>query len=128
MKISKKKHIKNFSALKSRIKNPERELLENIEQQLSLSVDSFLILSEEGDPTQIALAFQKAKNDLVKFGPELLRIAVRIGGDLPTVVADFLESVDIVLHGQGMLDEDLITHCLDSTARLKAELKSPKRV
>ena len=99
------------------------QLFERIEQSVSLSLDNFLVLSEEGDPTQIAFALQKAKNEFLKFGPEMHRIAVKMGGDLPTLTADFLESIDVVLHGQGMLSEDLITHCLDSKARLRTELK-----
>ena len=130
MKISKKKHIKKTELVKNRmvIKSHEMELLQKIQQRISLSVDSFLVLSEEGDPTQIAFAFQRAKNEFLKYGPEMLRLSSRIGGDLPAVVVDFLESIDTVLHGKGMLDEELISHCLDSTARLKAELKTPKRL
>jgi hypothetical protein len=110
---------------RNKIKSYEMEQIEKIEQRISLHVDSFLVLSEEGDPTQIALAFQRAKSEFLKGGPEMHRLAVQIGGDLPTIVDDFLESVDVVLHGQGMLNEDLITHCLDLKARLKAELKTP---
>jgi hypothetical protein len=122
MKISKKKQFKKTVLVKN--KSHEMELLKKYERQISLYVDSYLVLSEEGDPTQIALARQKAKNEFLKYGPEIHRIAAEIGGDLSIFVADFLESIDTVLHGQGMLDEDLISHCLDSTARLKAELKS----
>ncbi len=126
MKISKKKQIKKIPTEKNKkvIKTHEMELLEKIEQRISLNVDSFLILSEEGEPTQVALALQKAKNEFSECGPEMHRIAQKLGGDLPTIVAEFLESIEIVLHGQGLLDEDLITHCTDSAARLKAELKT----
>jgi hypothetical protein len=131
MKISKKKHIRKITQVKNTkiAKSHEMELLQSIEQRISMNVDSFLVLSEEGDPTQIALAFQNAKNEFMKLGPEMHRIAIIIGGDLPIFVDDFLESIDIILHGQGMLDEDLISHCLDTSARLKAELKglSPNR-
>lgn len=109
--------------MKKKIKTHELEMLGKIEQRISLNIDSFLALSEEGDPTQIAFAFQKAKNEFLKFGPEMHRIAVQIGGELPNTVDDFLESVDTVLHGTGMLSEETITHCLDLKVRLKNALK-----
>lgn len=115
-KINLEKHTKST-------KSHERQILENLEEHISANVDSFLILSEEGDPTQIALAYQKAKNEFIKFAPQMHRIAEQIGGDLPIFVDDFLESIDSVLHGQGMLDDDQISRCMDTIARLKAKLK-----
>jgi hypothetical protein len=104
-------------------KTHDRQVLENLEQRISLNIDSFFVLSEEGDPAQIALAHQRAKNELMKLGPQMYQIAKKIGGDLQLSVNDFLESVHTVLYGQGMLNEDLISHCLTTAARLKAELK-----
>lgn len=128
MKISRKKQSKKFSVIKNKNnKNLELELLEKLQLQMSLSVDSFLILSEEGSPTQIALAHQKARSDFSQFGPKMSRIAERVGGELPSVVEEFLASIEIILHEKGALDEDLITHCLNSAAKLKAELKAPRR-
>jgi len=101
----------------------ELQMLNDLEKRISLNVGSFLVLTEEGDPTQIALAHQKAKNEFMKFGPEMHKIAMRIGGEIPTVVADFLESIDIILHCSGFLDEDKIAHCYNSTQRLVTELK-----
>lgn len=128
MKIPKKKNIKKIQTVKNKkvIKSHEMEMLEKIEQRISLNVDSFLILSEEGEPTQVALAFQKAKKEFSECGPEMNRLAQKLGGDLPIIVAEFLESIETVLHGQGMLDEDLITHCLDNLARLKTEIYQNK--
>lgn len=128
MKISKKKQIKKIQSIRNKkaIKTHEMEMLEKIEQRISLNVDSFLVLSEEGEPTQVALAYQKAKKEFSECAPEMNRIAQIVGGDLPTIVAEFLESIEIVLHGQGMLDEDLITHCLDNLARLKVEIYQKK--
>lgn len=128
MKNPKKKNIKKIQTVKNKkvIKSHEMEMLEKIEQRISLNVDSFLILSEEGEPTQVALAFQKAKKEFSECGPEMNRLAQKLGGDLPIIVAEFLDSIETVLHGQGMLDEDLITHCLDNLARLKTEIYQNK--
>lgn len=130
MTISKKRISRKYSRKapinenKKWTKTHEHQLLENLEQRISMNVDNFLVLSEEGDPTQIALAHQKAKNEFMKFGPQMHRIAEQMGGDLSVFVDDFLESIHSVLQGQGMLDDDQISHCLKTTARLKAELRN----
>lgn len=100
----------------------EYRLLEKLEQQMSVQVDHFLVLSEEGDPTQIALAHMTAKNELIKLGPVMQQLAQKIGGDLPGAVADFLESVDDVLRGPDAVTEEQISHRIDTTARLKSKL------
>ena len=109
-------------------KSLEVQLIENIEQRISLHVNNFLVLSEEGNPAQIAFAYQTAKNEFLKFAPEMIRLAAKVEGDLPTFVNDFIESIDTILHGKGMLSEDLISRCYDTSARLKAEIKRSVRL
>lgn len=112
----------------NKFKSLDVQLIETIEQRISLNINNFLVLSEEGNPGQIAFAFQTAKNEFLKFAPEMIRLASKVGGDLPTFVNDFIESIDIILHGTGMLNEDLISRCYDTTARLKAEIKRSIRI
>ena len=101
----------------------EMKQIAKLEQQITLQVNNFLVLSELGNPTQIALAYKSAQNEFLSLGPELHRISTKIGGELPNYVADFLESIDTVLHNEGIIDEETITHCLSTSAKLKAELK-----
>jgi hypothetical protein len=101
----------------------EKQMLFDLEKKISLNVGSFLVLTEEGDPTQIALAHQKAKSDFLKFGPEMHQIAEKIGGDLLFTVSEYLESIDIVLHTSGFLDDDQISQCFRKTQKLEAQLK-----
>ena len=100
----------------------EKQMLIDLEKRISLHVGSFLVLTEEGDPTQIALAHQKAKSEFLKISPEMSRLALHLGGEISAVVADYLDSIDVVLHNE-MLDEDKISRCFHTTQRLQAELK-----
>ena len=101
----------------------EKQMLIDLEKRLSLNVGNYLVLSEEGDPSQIAFAHQKARTEFLKFGPEMSKLARSIGGEILVVVADFLESIDLILHCNGMLDEEKIAQCFQTTQRLQAELK-----
>jgi hypothetical protein len=101
-----------------------KQMLNDLEQRISLNVGNFLVLSEEGDPAQIALAHQKAKSEFLKFGPEMHKIAAHMGGTLVQFVDEFLESVDSVLHTtSGFLDDDLVSKCFHTTRKLESELK-----
>lgn len=114
-KISQQKHKKIEHAL-------EKQMLVDLEKLISLNVGQYLVLTEEGDPTQIALAHQRAKNEFNKFAPEMAKIAAHLNGEISYFVADFLDSVDIVLHNE-LLDDDKISRCFHTTQRLQAELK-----
>jgi len=101
-----------------------KQMLNDLERRISLNVGNFLVLTEEGDPAQIALAHQKAKSEFLKCGPEMHKIAQHLGGTLLVFVDEFLESVDSVLHtASGFIDDDLITRCFHSTRKLESELK-----
>jgi hypothetical protein len=127
MSISKKKRATSESrrvVAKAPIKDVlEKQMLFDLEKKLSLNVGSFLVLTEEGDPTQIALAHQKAKTDFLKFAPEMHRIAELLGGDILFSVSEYLDSVDTVLHTAGFLDEEKIAQCFHKTQKLEATLK-----
>jgi hypothetical protein len=129
MATSRKKTIQHYPKKTSqnkakKIENVlEKQMLSDLEKRIFLNVGNFLVLSEEGEPTQIALAHQKAKSEFMKFGPEMERLARGMGGEVLIVVADFLDSIDTVLHCNGMLDENKISECYHTTQRLEAELK-----
>jgi hypothetical protein len=126
MAISKKKASANYRGKKSidHEKTLQKQLLGDLERRISMYVGSFLVLTEEGDPTQIALAHQKAKSEFLKFAPEMAKVANNIGGSLPEIVHEFLDSVDFLLHSNtAWLDEDTISHCFNATQKLESELK-----
>jgi hypothetical protein len=129
MTISRKKDSSNYSKKTSQQKTKkvenilEKQMLVDLEKRISLNVGQFLVLTEEGEPTQIALAHQKAKSDFLKFAPEMSKIALHLGGEISQVVADFLDSVDVVLHCSDMLDDEKVARCFHNTQRLQTELK-----
>jgi hypothetical protein len=99
----------------------EKQMLSDFSHRISLHVGNFLVLTEEGDPTQIALAHQKAKSEFLKFGPEMYKLANQMGGVFPNIVEDFLLSIDAVLHATP--DDEKVSHCFRSTQKLESELK-----
>ena len=113
-KISQKEPIKNVL---------EKQMLVDLEKKISLHVGSFLVLAEEGNPTQIALAHQRAKSDFMKFGPEMHRLAQELGGEILYIVSEYLESVDTVLHTAEFLDDEKVSQCFRTTQKLEARLK-----
>lgn len=129
MTISRKKEGSNYPKKISQQKTKkvanalEKQMLTDLEKRISLHLGSFLVLTEEGDPTQIALAHQKAKSEFLKFAPEMSRLALHLGGEISVVVADYLDSVDVVLHND-LIDEEKVSRCFHTTQRLQAELKS----
>ncbi|HEX2579303.1 MAG TPA: hypothetical protein VHK67_02745 [Rhabdochlamydiaceae bacterium] len=129
MPISRKKEAFNYhkkishNKTKKRENALEKQMLIDLERQISLHVGQFLVLTEEGDLTQIALAHQKAKSEFLKHSAEMSRLALQLGGEISYVVADFLSSVDEVLHNP-MLDEEKISRCFQTAQRLQAELKN----
>ncbi len=125
MGIVKKSKLKKTSTKSKEFNSTDinKQILGDLEKKISLHLDSFLVLTEEGEPTQIAMAQQKAKSELLKFGPQMSKIAEKVGGELPEVVDDFLDSINTILHGSsGMLDEEKISHCVSKTEELKSQL------
>ncbi len=100
-----------------------QELLD-LEHKIRADFGTFLVLKEEGNHMQIERAKQKARTDLLKYGPDMSRIAQKLGGSLPRAVHNFLQSIDAVIHSAtGWIDDDKIIHCYNSTEALEHELK-----
>jgi hypothetical protein len=128
MSISRKKESPNYpkkipQQKVKKIENAlEKQMLVDLEKRISLNVGQYLVLTEEGDPTQIALAHQRAKSEFLKFAPEMSRLALHLGGEISYIVADFLDSIDVVLHTE-FLDEEKVSRCFHITQRLQSALK-----
>jgi hypothetical protein len=103
----------------------EKQQLGDLEHLISMNVGNFLVLLEEGNPDQIDQAKLKARNDLIKFGIEMQKLAEKIGGNCPVAVDKFLQSVDEILHSAaGWIDEAKIARCFSATQKLEKELRS----
>jgi hypothetical protein len=114
-KPSQSKNIESGALLKQK--------MADIEHRMSLDVGALLVLISEGTPQQVILANQRTKSDLIKFGPDMQKIALEMGGKIPKIVDDYLDSIDSIVHSAtGWIDEAKIVHCYNMTQKLQKEL------
>ena len=67
----------------------------------------------------------KLKSVFQKHAEEMKKLAESMGHHYPQFVADFLDSVDTILHcSPNCIDPAKISHCYNVTSRLEAELKA----
>ncbi len=94
------------------MKSIEKQKLADLQRRMSMNLGTLLVLFEEGSPEQIAMANQKAKMDLLKYGPEMLKLSQTMGMTYARIVEDYLDSIDQIVHSaSGWVDEGKITHC-----------------
>ena len=108
----------------------QKQELEDLERKLSMDMGSFLVLAHEGSEEQIERARQKVRIDLLKYGPDMNKLAYQIGGEMPETVESFIHSLDDIIHATkgwvGWIDEQLLYHCFKASERLERELLEPK--
>ncbi len=101
-----------------------KQQLSDLEHQLSMDIGALIVLVSEGSNQQAAIASQKAKSDLLKFGPDMHKIGQELGGTVLEAVEGYLDSVDAIVHSaKGFLDEAKITYCYKATQKLQKELR-----
>ncbi|MBS3903102.1 MAG: hypothetical protein KGZ30_01865 [Anaplasmataceae bacterium] len=102
----------------------QKQQLHDFEHRISMHLGNYLILIEEGTPTQVMQAKQHATSDLLKIGPDMEKIAQEMGGKIPLFVHEFLDSIDTILHSaNGFIDEAKIAHCFNSTQKLEKAIQ-----
>jgi hypothetical protein len=100
-----------------------KQALHDLKHKISSDIGSLIVLYEEGNPTQITQAQQKAKSDFLKHSTEMQKIAQKMGERYLRAVRDYLDSVDIIVHSNATwLDEAKISHCYTMTERLEKEI------
>lgn len=119
MTIHRKKD-KPFHTKKDKLgKDLEKQQLSDLQRRISLNVGNFLVLIEEGTKEQMSLAEQKAKSELLKFGPDMKKLAGRLGEAFAKDVDDYLDSVDVLVHcGISWIDEAKISQYHNTTQKL----------
>jgi hypothetical protein len=114
-----KRRMKDYHPRK-RATSAEKQKLSDLHRRMSMNVGALLVLFEEGNPQQIAMAGQKAKMDLLKYGPEMLKLSQTMGGTYARVVENYLHSIDNIVHSAaGWVDEAKITHCYHMTQEIE---------
>jgi hypothetical protein len=120
-----KRHMRKLDSHKKHI---EKQKLSDLEHLISMDAGTFLVLIEEGTSQQIALSKQKAKTTLLKYAPEMYKLAQELGGLYPKTVEDFLNSVDeIVYSATAWIDSAKIKECYKATQKLEKALHKHRK-
>lgn len=119
--MPRKSHLRHLMKLTAKpSKSIQKQALSDLERRISMQVGNFLVLIEEGTPTQVTTAKQHAISELLKVGPDMEKMAKEMGGRFPHFVHEFLDSVDSILHSaSGFIDEAKITRCFNCTQSLE---------
>lgn len=113
-------------------KSPEeiqKQMISDLEQLLKKDLGSLLAMNEEGSEKQIEAARNKIRGDLMKYAPEMKKMAEKMGDKFAGAVDDFLKSIDGVLGSMGQwLDQSKVTEHFKATNKLDNQLhKHPHR-
>ena len=128
MSISKKKAKKTASL----VKTPQQELvlhkqmLADLERRISMSLGNYLVLTEEGDPTQIAMAQQMAKSVFFKFGSLNAQDGPSPGRHpfpLPWTTFSIASIQYCTAAPTGWTKQEKISRCYHTTQHLESELQ-----
>ena len=102
----------------------ERQQIKDLEHRVDMELNTYIVLKEEGSANQMALASQKAKSALLKYGPDMYRIAQEIGGSFPITVENYINSVSNLLHSaMGWIDEASLQEYYTSAQMLRQEIR-----
>ncbi len=101
----------------------EKQQLKDLEHKISKDIGDYIVLVSEGSPDQVEVAKQRTKTDLMKFAPDMKKIAEQMGGHFTTDVEEYLESIyDIINSSTGWVDEAMLSHCFRATKQLEDDL------
>lgn len=103
-------------------KNIEKQKLKDLEHIISIDLGTYLVLVEEGTAQQAAMARQKTRSALLKYGPDMFKLAQEIGDPYPGFVEHFLHSIDDLIHTTGWIDDAQIKECFRATQKLEKAL------
>ena len=117
-----RRRMKKYHPRRSRqtVKLQKQQLID-LEHMLSMALGTFLVLNEEGSKEQATIAMQKAKTELLKFGPDMKKLGEHMGGVYPHMVNLFLDCMDSLLHSP-MVDEAKVTACYQAAEKLEKQL------
>ncbi len=114
----------------SKLMKLNKQRLSDLEHKIQSEVGELLDFLNEGALPKAEAVSQKAKNDLLRFGPDMQKIADEIGGAFPKKVSTFLSTIDNILHSQKegsstfhlLVDDSKIQSCFKATQSLEQAL------
>lgn len=107
-----------------------KQKLMDLEHRIKAGMGEFLVHIQEGATEEALKVSQKTRNDLLKFGPDMEKVAEQIGGRLPKFVHEFLHTVDTITHTPHSssdslslwVDDAKIKSCYTATQKLENAL------
>jgi hypothetical protein len=105
----------------------EKQMINDLEQLLKKDLGSLMALNEEGSEKQIEEARNKIRSDLMKYAPEMKKMAGKMGDQFAGAVDDFLKSIDGVLGSMGQwVDQSKVNEHFKATHKLDNQLGKDK--
>ena len=104
-----------------------KQKLIDLEHQIKSDVGEFLVLIKEGSQEDALKSYKKTRGDLLKYRPDMEKVAEEIGGRVPKCVNEFLHTVDTILQNPESPSESLtlwvddakINSCYNATQKLE---------
>jgi hypothetical protein len=107
----------------------KRQLLSDLEHRVNMDIGRFLVLNEEGPATEVEPARIKVRSDLMKYGRDMQKLALEIGGEFPEAVDNFIKGVDSIIHNSGeALDQAKIHQLYKATEHLESKLNLKHKI
>ncbi|HSX12612.1 MAG TPA: hypothetical protein VLF61_03895 [Rhabdochlamydiaceae bacterium] len=105
----------------------QKQMLSDLEQLFKKDLGSLMALNEEGSEKQLEAARNKIRSDLLKYAPEMKKMAEKMGDKFAGAVDDFLKSIDSVLGSMGQwLDQSKVNEHFKATHKLDNQLNKDK--
>ena len=123
LRIMRKYHPRRSS---KEIKLNKQKLMD-LEHQIKVDVGEFLVLIKEGSREKALKSYQKTKGNLLKYKPDMEKVAEAIGGRVPKYVTEFLNTIDKILQCPQVpnesfnlwVDDAKIKSCYNATRKLE---------
>lgn len=97
--------------------------LRDLKHRMSSEVESLLVLAEQGNQELLHNRRLKLKSDLLKYGPEMEKIASKINIRAVRAVRTFLDSVDEIVHAEAFwLDREKQNAFINASKSLESFL------
>lgn len=114
----------------TKIMKLNRQRLYDLENKIRADVNQLLTLLQEGSSPKMQFLSEQTRNDLLKLGPDMQKIADELGGAFPKKVSSFLSSINNMLtskkentsHIEFWVDDAKIQSCYKATESLEQAL------
>lgn len=107
-------------------KDLQKQMISDLEHLIKNDLGSLLALNQEGSQKQIEAAREKIRGDLLKYAPEMKKMAAKMGGPFEGAVDAFLKSIDGILGSLSSLDPAKINEHFNATQKLEKKLDPHK--